>query len=176
MGLSTGVMGLLGLGMSAAGMVVNANAAKQQAEAQNAAAEWNAGLMEDQAAQKGVLADQALEQGRHAVAIAKRDGELKIESQRGAYAASGVKVDSGSALDVIAEQAGRNKYDQDMITYNSQLTAWGHNTDAYNLRQQASMTRATKTSPSTAMLTSILGGSTNLYNQYRQYQVDYSGW
>lgn len=173
MSLSTGVMGLLGLGLNVAGVAANASAAYQQTKAQNAAAEWNAGILEGNAAQKEVLAEHALLQGEHTAAAAKRKGELQIESQRASYAASGVKVDSGSSLDVIAEQAGYNRYDQDMIKYNAALTAWGYNADAYNLRQNAAMTRATKQSAGTSALTSLLGGSTNLLNQYSRYQIDY---
>lgn len=170
MGLSTGVMGLLGLGLGAANMVTSAAAAREQAQAQAAAAEWNAGISEDNARLQDIRAEQAREIGRHNVAVAKREGKLKIEAQRGAYAASGVKVDSGSALDVVVEQAGRNQYDQDMLEYNAELAAWGHNANAYTLRQQAAMTRATKQSSNTAMISSLLGGGASLFNQYQQYQ------
>lgn len=171
MGLSNGVMGLFGLGIGAAGTAADSYYAAQQAQADNAAAEWNAGMMEDNAKLKELQAGQALEKGRHDVAIAKREGALRIEGQRAAYAGSGVVVDSGSALDVVAEQAGRNRYDQDMLDYNAKLSAWGHNVEAANLRQQATMTRATKRSPAAAAGASLLAGGTNMYDRYSRYQL-----
>lgn len=171
MGISTGVMGLLGLGVGAASTAASSYASYQQAKADNMAAEWNAGLMENNAALADIRAGQAQEQGKHDVALAKIEGQQLIESQRGAYAASGVKVDSGSALDVVAEQAGKNKYDQDMLKYNADLNAWGIRTEAANLRQQAAMTRATKRSPGMAAATTLLGGATSMFNQYNQYQM-----
>lgn len=171
MSLSSGVLGLVGLGVGAVGTAASSYAAYQQAKLDNLAADWNASIMEDNAGLKEVQAEQALEKGRHNVAIARREGGLLIESQRAAFAASGVKVDSGSSLDVIASQAGRNRYDQDMLTYNAELEAWGHNAEAGNLRQQAAMTRATKRSPSLAAATNILSGGSSMFNQYQQYQL-----
>lgn len=171
MSLSSGVLGLFGVGLSAASMTSQSIFAYQEAQAQNAAAEWNAGIMEQNAAVKDIQAEQALEAGRHDVAIAKREGRLAIEEQRAIYAASGVVVDSGSAADVVAEQAGRNRYDQDMLQYNSELTAWGHKVEGANLRQQAAMTRATKREPWAAAGATLLSGGTSLYNQYNQYKM-----
>lgn len=173
MSLSTGVMGLLGMGLTAASTMAQANAAKQQAQAQAQAAEWNAGIMEENAGLQDIMAQQTQEMGKHKIALAREEGRQKIETQRAGYAASGVKVDTGSPLDVIAEQAGKNKYQQDMIQYDADLSAWGYKTQAYNLRQQATMTRATKTSPNQAYLTSLLSGGANLFNQYQSYQYNF---
>ncbi|MCD8352437.1 MAG: hypothetical protein LUC93_17675 [Planctomycetaceae bacterium] len=171
MSLSSGVMGLFGLGLGVAGTVTNSYAAYQQAKADKLAAEWNAQIMRDNADLNDKLAGIELEKGQHEVAIAKRDGALLIESQRAGFAASGVKVDTGSALDVVAEQAGRNQYDQDMIEYNSKMSAWGYNVEAANLRQQAAMTASTGRNPWAAAGSSLLGGTTSLFNQYRQYPL-----
>ena len=171
MSLATGVMGLVGMGVSAMGTATQSYAAYQQAKADNMAAQWNAQVMENNALLKDVQANQALEQGKHNVALAKMGGGLLVERQRASYAASGVKVDSGSALDVVAEQAGKNKYDQDMLQYNAELNAWGIRNEANNLRQQAAMTRATGRNPGLAAATTMLGGATNLFNQYNQYQM-----
>ncbi|MCC8108478.1 MAG: hypothetical protein LIQ30_05410 [Planctomycetes bacterium] len=171
MSLSNGVMGLFGLGLGVAGTVTDSYAAYQQAKAEKLAAEWNAKVMRDNADLSDALAGIELEKGKHEVAIAKRDGALLIESQRAGFAASGVKVDTGSALDVVVEQAGRNRYDQDMIDYNARMSAWGYNVEAANLRQQAAMTEATGRNPGIAAGTSLLGGATSLFNQYRKYPV-----
>lgn len=164
--------GLLGLGLGAAGLASNTYASYQQAKADEYAAEWNAGIMEENAKVKELLAGQALQAGEHEVAALQRSGKQTIETQRAGYAASGVKVDSGSALDVVAEQAGLNQYDQDMAKYNAELAAWGHNMEAANLRQQAEMTKATKRSPAAAAMGSFLSGGTSLYNQYARYKID----
>ncbi|MCD8138322.1 MAG: hypothetical protein LUE17_00825 [Planctomycetaceae bacterium] len=176
MSLSNGVLGLLGLGVGAASTAASARAAYEQQQAANAAAEWNASLSEENAGIKDIMAEQTREMGRHQVALAKEEGQQKIATQRATYAASGVKVDTGSALDVVAEQAGKNQYQQDMIEYTTGMDAWGHEVDAYNLRQSAAMTRATKQSAGLAGITSLLGGGTSLYNQYRQYQIDFGKW
>lgn len=168
MGSSTG---LIGIGMSAAGTAASSYAAYQQAKAEKAAAEWNAGIMEDNAKLKDLMSEQELQRGEHNAAIAKREGDLLVESQRGYYAAGGIKVDTGSALDVVLEQAGRNQYDQDMIQYNAELAAWGHQVEGANLRAQAKMTRSTGRNAGMAAFTTALSGTTALYNQYRQYSL-----
>lgn len=171
MSLATGVMGMIEMGVSAMGTATQSYAAHQQAKADNLAAQWNAGVMENNALLKDIQANQALERGQHDVALAKMEGGLLLERQRASYAASGVKVDSGSALDVVAEQAGKNKYDQDMLKYNAELNAWGIRGEANNLRQQAMMTRATGRSPGLAAATTMLGGATSLFNQYNNYPM-----
>lgn len=171
MGLSTGVMGLVSMGMQAASSAASAKGAYDQAKAEKLAADWNAGIMEENAKMQELLAEQELEKGKHNVALAKMEGDLLIESQRGGFAAGGIKVDTGSALDVVVEQAGRNKYDQDMLKYNAEMSAWGRKMEAANLRQNAAMTRNTGRSPGAAAFTSALSGGTNLMNQYNQYQM-----
>lgn len=173
MSLDNGLVGLFGIGLSAAGTATQSYASYQQAVADNMAAQWNANLMGQNAALQDIRAEQTLEAGRHNVAVARREGRLAIEDQRAGFAASGVKVDSGSALDVVAEQAGRNRYDQDMLRYNAELAAWGHRVEGDNLRQQAMLTAATKRSPWQAAGATLLSGGTSLFNQYSQYSQMY---
>lgn len=171
MSISNGILGYLGLGVGAASTTMGAYGAYQEAQAARDAANYNANIQEQNAAIKDIQAQQALKMGEHDIAKAKEEGYQKIETQRASYAASGVKVDSGSALDVVVEQAGRNQYDQSVIKFSADMSAWGLNADASNLRQQAAITRATgkSISPGYAAASSLLGGTTSLLNQYRQY-------
>jgi hypothetical protein len=166
MSLGNNFLGLFGLGLDAAGIAGQSYFAYQQAKAENAAAEWNASLLSEDAKVKDMQAEQALTAGRHEAAIQAREGRLAVEAGRGRYAASGVTVDEGSPLRAAAEQAGRNQYDQDMIRYNAQLAAWGHRTEAAGLRNQSLLVAGAKRSPWAAAGATLLSGTTRLYQQY----------
>jgi hypothetical protein len=162
-----------GVGLYGAGMAANAYFSYQEAKAANQAAEWNASVHEQNARLADVKAAKEIEAAEHDAALQARAGRIAIESQRGGFAASGVTVDRGSALDVAGEQAGRNRHDRDVILYRGRLAAWGHQAEAAGLRDQASFTRNAKRSPWAAAATSLLGSYTGLYQQYgRQAQTD----
>ncbi|MCC8165916.1 MAG: hypothetical protein LIQ31_07155 [Planctomycetes bacterium] len=59
------------------------------------------------------------------------------------YAASGVRVDSGSAVEVVADRAAWSEYDRQKIAYEAEYESWGLRYDAALLRQEAGNAQAT---------------------------------
>ncbi len=110
-------------------------AAKAQAEA-------GAELLEAQAAKKALEAEDALRIGYLDQADQVREGRRDIAGKRVEYAASGVRVDSGSALAVAADATAWNEYGRQRIEYDAELESWGLEYDAALLRAEASNVRA----------------------------------
>lgn len=97
--------------------------------------EQNAGFSEQQAKDSIAIGeDQA---SRHKAAV-----RGLIGSQRVAAAASGIAIDSGSALDLQEEAAGLGELDLLTIRQNAKREAWGYKVQASNYRGQAAMARA----------------------------------
>lgn len=159
-----------GTGLGAAGMVMNAYGSYQYTQQQNAAAEWNAGIMEQQAANYDALAADAIARGESNAAIQQLQARAARAETRTGYAASGVDVNTGSPVDVVADMARWQEYDRQQIVENAAREAWGYSSEAGTLRQQAQMTRSTKQSPWMSAGTSLITGGTSLWNQYSQYR------
>ena len=123
------------------------------------AADAQAKAYENQAKVKEAQATQALEKAQMEAAILRGKGEKIKGAQRSLMGASGVAVNSGSALDLLADTAYGVESDVSMTKYNAQLEAWGFQTEAANLRGQASMA---KSQGKYAMLSGVLGAGSSL--------------
>lgn len=102
-------------------------------------AEANAELQEAMAAKKDREAEDALKIGYLDQADQIREGRQDIAGKRVRYAASGVKVDSGSALAVAADAAAWNEHERQRIEYEANLESWGLKYDAALLRAGAKL-------------------------------------
>lgn len=107
-------------------------AAREEAEA-------DAALQEAMAAKKDREAEDAVKIGYLDQADQIRKGRQDIAGQRVRYAASGVKVDSGSALAVTADTAAWNEHERQRIEYEANLESWGLKYDAALLRSGAKL-------------------------------------
>ena len=171
MSLSNATSGLLGIGLAGIGTGAQTYAAYKQAQAENQAAEWNANLYENQALMSEAQARQARAKGANDLALLKMEGRQVIGEQRQQFANSGVAMDRGSALDLVASQAGLNAYGEQVQDYNTKMTEWQHNAEAATYRQQAAMTRATRRSPALAAGTTLLSGTTSIVDRYNNYRL-----
>lgn len=91
-------------------------------------------LLEAQARRKEADAEDALKIGYLDQADQIRKGRQDIAGKRVAYAASGVKADSGSALAVAADTAAWNEHGRQRVEYDANLESWGLKYDAALLR------------------------------------------
>lgn len=122
-----------------------------------------AGTIEDRNA---VIADTAaadsISRGRSQEAISRLRGGEKIAQQTAGYAASGVDVTSGSAVDVESSTALVNELNAQIIRSNAAREAWGFQTQAGNFRLRAQLARQTgQAQGDEAILAGITGGATN---------------
>jgi len=141
------------------GTFISAISSLAQGVAGMQAADAQAKAYENQAKVKDAQATQALEKAQMEARLLRERGDRFKGTQRSLLGASGVAVDSGSALDLLADTAYGVESDVSMTKYNAQLEAWGFQTEAANLRGQASMA---KSQGKYAMLSGVLGAGSSL--------------
>lgn len=141
---------LLAAGQSAAqlyGANQQANAIKDQANYNAAGLEMNARIADFQA-------DDAVVRGEKAQFAAAAKTRNLIGSQRAAMGASGISLDSGTALDIQNDTRTMGERDALTIKNNAWREAWGYRTSAFDMRTKASMTRnAAENDASNTLLT-----------------------
>lgn len=141
------------------GTFISAISSLAQGVAGMQAADAQAKAYENQAKVKEAQATQALEKAQMEARLLRERGDRFKGTQRSLLGASGVAVNSGSALDLLADTAYGVESDVSMAKYNAQLEAWGFQTEAANLRGQASMA---KSQGKYAMLGGVLGAGSSL--------------
>lgn len=113
----------------------------QNSDYRRAQAEADAASLEARANRKEMEASETLAAGRTAMAAQQRESRLAIAAGRAAFGASGVKVNEGSPVDVMADKAAWSEYDRQSIEYQTKLASWGLKYDAAALRAEAANTR-----------------------------------
>lgn len=105
-------------------------------------------------------AERTLEAGRREVQRSRMQTAGLKGRQIAAMGANGIALDEGSAVQVLAGTDYLGELDTNAIEANAIAQAWGHRIEATNTRSQARSARAAAgaISPSTAALTSIIGG------------------
>lgn len=128
-------MAMVAVAAMVVGTVISAVGAVRSAQAQSAAADYNAKVA-------GLNAQAALQQGDAAAEAQQRDAARKIGSSLAAYGASGVQTDTGSPADVLAQSARDATLDNLTIKYNAKMRAMGYqmqsNLDSANASNSAS--------------------------------------
>ncbi len=151
----TSVMGMMGAGMSV--YQDHAAAKEERARAEQAAKEYEA-----QAALRETEAEEVLKLG----VLDRMEHGIKARATRSAqrvdYAYSGVKVDSGSAMETVADQVAWAEYERQRLEYETNLKAWGLNQEAATLRSQAATARSTGISSSASAGKSIFSSASSV--------------
>ena len=125
--------------------------AMAQADAQAEALERNAEISRAQghdAIQRG---------GMEELRLRRQLANLR-SNQRTQAAASGIDVNSGSALDVQNASTSEGEFDAEAIRFNAARAKWGYDSQADNLTAQANNARAIGRS---ARTNALIGGFTN---------------
>ena len=128
-------VGMLPTALMAVSGVMQGVAANRAAQAEADAANQNARIAEAQST------DAVARGGKEELKQRRKMAILQGE-QRAALAASGVNVDSGSALAMQDASMSEGEQDAAAIRFNAAREAWGHNVDAVNYRNKASAARA----------------------------------
>lgn len=146
------VLGGIAVGSQVVGGALQGYAAKKQAEIDSKVALQNADVADYQAADSEVRG--GVEVGR-----VRRAGAEAVSAQRVALGASGVDMQSGSALDMLADTRALNEVDAQTARANAARESWGFRAQATQYRGAAA--RA-KLQGKAAGATTILGGLGNL--------------
>lgn len=132
-------LGIIGAGISAGGTLMNGMAQSQAASYQAQVASNNAII----AQQNAVHAEQAGAQQTDAMS---KKGAAQEAAIRGAIAANGVDVNSGSAVDVQTSARETSKLDTLTTDNNAQLQVYGYRTQATNYQAQSQLDQMTAAS------------------------------
>ncbi len=159
-------MGALNPVFSAASITMGAYQSRQSAEAAKFEAELAADNLEAQALRKELEADEALKIGELNMAEHLAKGRKDIAKTTVSYAASGVKVNDGSAVEVAADKAAWSEYERQKIEYEANLESWGLKYDAALLNQEANNARASGSSGGSG-LQAVLGAGTKLTAMFK---------
>ncbi len=159
-------MGALNPVFSAASMVTSVYQSRQAAEAAKVEAELAADNLEAQALRKGLEAEEALKIGELNLAEHAAESRKEIAKTTVGYAASGVKVNEGSAVEAVADQAAWSEYERQKIAYEANLESWGLRYDAALLDKEAHNARASGSSSGSG-LQAVLGAGTKLTAMFK---------
>lgn len=142
----------------------------QQGQQQKAQAEYQAAVANNNAIIAERQAQDSLDRGRveeqqHRLKVAQMKG-----TQRSALAASGVQVDSGSALDVVADTAMMGEFDALTIRNNAEREAYAYRVQGSNYQAESGLYslagRNAARNGSFGAATTLLGGAAQIGMNY----------
>jgi hypothetical protein len=117
---------------TAIGMYSQKVGADANARAQKNAALANAQAAENQSALERGLAQAEIEKGATEADRQRREALRRMGALRNEMGASGFEMDSGTTRSLLAESAGEEQMDIDIINRNAQTAAWQHQVNATN--------------------------------------------
>lgn len=126
----------------AVGTVVQTAGAIQSGNAANKIAGYQAQVAHNQAIIDEQNAIYALQAGDQDAATKSMEGAAAVGSIRAAQAASGIDVNTGSAVDVQASERIRSALDTETVRHNAQLRAYGYRSQAMADEAEAGLRRA----------------------------------
>jgi hypothetical protein len=127
--------------IAVAGLVLGVAGGVQQANAQQAQANYSAQVSENNAKSAEVMALDAHRRGAEAEERQRMLTRQRIGAQRVALAANGLDIGTGTAVDLVAETAGFGEMDALTIRTNAAREAWGYKVEAFDHRKRAEITR-----------------------------------
>lgn len=162
-GIATQAAGALS---SFAGSFYSNRSAKRQAEFQAFMSEMNAKNSERKA--QNVLRNAEKEKAAHTLA----SGRLKA-SQRAAFAANGLDLNAGSAVEIMADTDIMKEIDAQQIEANAIAQAWGYRMDGVNSKNDAVFARASTAGSGAEVFRTLLTGAAGVAQSW--YKLKGSG-
>lgn len=144
-------IGILGSVISAVGAISQGQAAAKSAEYQAQVARNNAIIANQNA-------DYAIKAGQTKAETASKKAAQQQGMIKAAFAANGIDVNSGSAVDVQVGQREAGKLDTETTMNNSQLQAYGYRSQAVNFQAEAGLHEAEASNAVTGSFFSAAGG------------------
>lgn len=165
-----------GVGASILGTGVSVVGAIMQGQQNQAMADYQSKVAENQATVAGYQAKEATRQG----AIEEKQQRLRVAQikgqQRTGFAGAGVTVDSGSSMDILADTAYLGEQDALTIRHNAAMKGWSLKAQAANYSAQSGMYSAQGSNAYTSGLInaggSLLSGAGDAYYRYKQYNAN----
>lgn len=140
----------------------------QESKATSASAKYNSQIAENNRILAERNRNDALERGKDDELTFRRQIAGLKGSQRAAFGASGVTLDSGSPADVLTDTAVLGELDALTVRQNAQREAYGFGIQATNFATESAFERskakAAKSGLPLAMATTIAGGASRYYS------------
>lgn len=149
------------IGLQGTGLAMSTVGSYYSAAMQKDAMKHQADIAEINARMADVAATQELKRGSEQQSQAKLQVANMKSTQRAALAANGVVLDEGSAQNIMDTTDYFANRDMDTIQANAVRAAFGHKTQALNMRMQAGSQRAgaAMISPGMQAASSLIGGA-----------------
>ncbi len=149
----------------AAGALLSAKSASDQAQAQKDSATYQASVNANNAQIAEWNAESVEDQGRTAVENSQQQTAQLKGSQRAALAANGVSLGEGSALDILTSTDYMGERDALTIRDNAARQAWGYRTQGQSYTDNSNLltNTAASISPNQAAGTSLLTSASRYY-------------
>jgi len=168
------MMANISMGMQGIGTVMQYQGQKAQAQAQQQQYDYQAQVNENNKQIAEWQAQDATDRG----AIKEKQHRIKISQlkgrQRSVIAASGVEVDSGSALDILGDTAELGELDALTIRSNAEREAYDYKVAAMNQSAQAGINRISGQNAASAgrygAMTSLLSGAGSVADKWYKYK------
>lgn len=168
-------LGATSLGLTALGGVSGVLGAIQQGKAATASANYNAAVAGVNAEQAKKNSELASEAGMAQEAMQERKTRAEVGQIKANQAASGLDVNSGSALDVRSSAAELGELDALTVRSNATKEAYGYSTQASSFEAQQGLDVSEAKNDTTAGYTNaastFLGAASTGTSNYLKYQL-----
>ncbi len=140
---------------------LSAFSAYEGAKADKAAAKFNAAVQRNNAARDELRARDAISRGSDKVFARRLKQSQTVGSQRAAFAARGLSLETGSALNILLDTDFIADIDVNTLRNNADKEAWSLRQNAGAHRAQSGLleSQAGQISPGFTGLTSLIGGA-----------------
>jgi hypothetical protein len=150
------------LALMGASVAASAYSASKQTQAQNDANEYNAAVMEKNAAYSELQAKDAESRGSGEAARAQSNIKNAVGEQKAGLAKAGVVVGSGSAQNILDASVLTGNQDAMMIKANAAREAQGFRMQAQNTKDEAMLRRNANVNPMESAGVSLLSGASTI--------------
>ncbi len=157
------------------GTAVSAYSAYSQGQAQSKAADYQAAIDRNNATIAGWNAQIATDAQAQKTQEIERQGTLRLAAQRAALGATGVTLDSGSALDVQSATVQDTARAASVSAEQGALAGYGFTTQKQNFLDQGTMSEAAGANASTASFinagSTLLSGAGQVAGKWYQWEA-----
>ena len=162
----------IGLGLAAAGTAAGVAGQMQQASAAKASADYQSQVAAGNAAIATQNAQESAASGEQQAAISEQKTRAEVGSELAAQGASGVDINSPTAMAVRTSQDMTGQLDAQTIRSNAARQAYGYETQSTNFENQSSADTA---QGNNAMTAGEVGGAGSLLSGVGNASLNYAG-
>ncbi len=161
--ISAGSMAAISAGMTVAGAGAKAAGSLKGGQAAQASANYQAQVAKNNAIALRQMADRTISGGLVNADVSSMRGAARTSAIKAKQAASGIRINKGSAVDVRAGAAMASQFDAETVLRNADLQAYGYRVKADQEEAQSTAYTASgeqaKSAGEMGALTSMLGAA-----------------